>query len=431
MSNTATKRLKEPIKNREAFNALPKEEQIKFMSDEEQAAYLALAPAKRKEYDLKLEGQKTKDKLDALRAEQAAEREKIKAEKDRERGIKQIITDVRKDDIQILRDQDLSGNQVIQNRLKELGVPEEEQVKVFERIKTDSVKGSSSRLIPAKPAYALSHSLVSVKRSDLIEPNDGGRPDTTLSNVMRRKGMIQPILVAPVMPKKEGEPILYRILDGKRRFWVMNEEDSYPAVIVTGFPDSKEEEQAEVIVNRVRNLNILSTARSLETLKAQKMTDTDIRREIGFKTGEIDKILSITELGADFQEALREGALTPNVALALAKLPKDLRGELAKDYAERKKADANARISEANVEDMRSRRAAEAIKRDTPTLSGLAEDAADKPEKTKGTENQKPESQKPGNGKPKTPKVDSKPEKKVLSKSAKNQAAPKKQKPKK
>ena len=369
-------RVKIPITDKKEFEALPKEAQAEYMTPEEQEAYDTLPEIKRREYDLKVDRQKAEDELKALRDAQAVNREKIKVEKEKNKAVKALIADIRKDELVLHRDKPLLENADVLTRFKEIGIPEDEQEKLFKRVLEDSVRQTSSRLLPAKPAYELSHSLVMAKKADFIEPTDGGRPDSTLANNLRRKGFIMPLLVAVVYPPTdtpEVSQVKYKILDGKRRFWVMNDEDSYPAVIVTGFPEPSEQEQVEVIVNRVRNLNILSTAETLNDMRTRGVKDTEIRRDMGFKTGEIDKITSIVTLREEFQDALREGAITPNVAIQLAKLPKALRGELAKDYATRKKEDANARISQANVDEMRQRRQADAVSRDNSALSDLAE----------------------------------------------------------
>jgi NACalpha-BTF3-like transcription factor len=122
-----------------------------------------------------------------------------------------------------------------------------------------------------------------------------------------------------------------------------------------------------------RSLNVLDTAAKLTNMRIRGIQDTEIRQDMGFKTGEVDKITSVMSLGADLQAALKAGAITPMVALSIAKLPANLQKELAADYETRKKDNANARISEADVTNIRQKRAAEAIKRDAPTLAGLAD----------------------------------------------------------
>lgn len=352
-----------------------KKEKVRLLSYEEMTpenreAFDKLPDLKKEEYKLKLEKQTADDRLQAIRDQQAKDREEKKAKSDKEKAIKEIIKDVREGTL-------AATPEAIHPKFAAMTppLPTEEYEATLERIKTDSVSKSKSAALPAKPAYELTHELRLLNKAALVGFGATTAPDSTLSNSTRRYGMIAPVLVRP-STEEAGKFI---VMDGKRRLALVPEGESFPAVIVSGFPDEDTAERAEVTVNRVRSLNVLSVANALTRMRTRGIEDTIIRRDMGFKTGEIDKLTSvITSLVPELSEALNEGFITPSVALSIAKLPKGLQRGLVKTYNDRKKANpATARISESDVEQVRQERAAEAAKRDTATLAGLSQSVND------------------------------------------------------
>lgn len=343
----------------------PRLKTLEEMTPEEREAFEKKTPAQQEEYKAKLLVQEAQDRLAESRAKAAQEREARKAEREKERQIKEIIREVREGKLEATPEALTPKFQAMTPQL-----PEDQYEATIKRIKEDSVSKSKSGSIPAKPAYELTHELKTLKRADFVGIGASTPPDSTLSNSVRRYGQIAPVL-ARVSP---DDPTKYILMDGKRRVALAGEEDAIPTVIVAGFPDEDTAERAEVTVNRVRSLNVLAVATMLTRMRTRGIEDTVIRRDMGFKTGEIDKLTSvITNLDPALNEGLMAGNITPSVALAIAKLPKALQKELAKTYGERLKANPSlARISEADVEGVRQKRAAEAAKRDTPTLAGLA-----------------------------------------------------------
>lgn len=338
---------------------------IEDMTPEDKAAFDKMTPARQEEYMGRLALQDAQDKIHAARDQQAADREAKKAATAKEKSIKEIIKDVKEGTL-------AATLEAVSPRFAAMTppLPTEEYDKTLERIKTDSVKRGSSSNIPAKPAYELKHEAAEVEKASIIPPEFSTAADSTLANSVRRYGIISPLLVRE-SPDKPGMLIL---MDGKRRFGLIPDGEKVPVTIVSGFPDEDTAERGEVTVNRVRSLNVLSIANSLNRMRTRGIEDTIIRRDMGFKTGEIDKLTSvITNLIPALAEALTAGNITPSVALSIAKLPKGLQNELAKTYADRVKATPQlARIAESDVEGVRQKRAGESAKRDTPTLAGLA-----------------------------------------------------------
>lgn len=350
------------------------------MEPKDKEAFDKLPDAKKEEYAGRLAMQSAQDQIHTARRKGAADREAKTLANKKEAGIKAIIKDV--------RDGSLEGTiEAVTPRFEamEPPLPTEEYEATFERIKTDSVSRSKQAAIPAKPAYELTHKLIKVLKEELVAPDFTTTPDSTQSNSVRRYGMILPLLVRA--DPTEGSD-KYRIMDGKRRYFLLPDNQEFEVLLVSGFPDEDTAERAEVTVNRVRSLNVLSVANTLDRMHVRGITDTEIRRDMGFKTGEIDKLTSIvTNLDGTLSKALTEGNITPSVALSIAKLPKELQATLAKTYLERVKANPSlARISESDVEGIRQVRASDSAKRDTPTLAGLAGSVDEKDAKGGGVD---------------------------------------------
>lgn len=335
---------------------------LEEMTQEEKEKFEKKSELQKEEYNARLNKQAADDRLAELRVKQDEERKEKAAARTKENGIKDIIKDVREGKLTTEPD-------ALTPRFTALNIPTEEHAKLIERVKTDSVSKSKA-VIPAKPAYELVHALATMGKDVFIEPTVSSPVDNTLANSLRRYGMITPVIArqAPDAPGK------YVIMDGKRRFKALDADAKFPVIVVSGFPDEDIAERAEVTVNRVRSLNILSTANSLNRMSQRGIEDTVIRRDMGFKTGEIAKITSvINDLVPEISAILAEGKITPSVALSIAKLNKPLQKELVALYKERVKTNANtARLVETDVEGVRQKRAADSAQRDTPTLAGLA-----------------------------------------------------------
>lgn len=368
MVTTATTTAKEKVRLKK----------VEDMTPEEKAAYDKKTDAHKEEYLGKLQLQDAQDVIAKSREKQAKEREDKKAKSDMEKGVKDIIKDVRAGTL-------TADMESVLPRFVALKVPEDDRSALLERVKTDSISRRTSESLPAKPAYELTHSLVRVSKDQLIKPEGLASADSTLTNSLRRYGMILPMVVRETT--EEGK---YRIMDGQRRYTTIADGGSVEVLVVAGFPDEDTAERAEVTLNRVRSLNVVAVSNSLNRMRLRGIADTEIRRDMGFKTGEIDKLTSVqTNLIPALKDALMEGNITPSVALNIAKLNKTLQEGLATLYAKRKTENANlARISENDVEQVRQSRAADAAKRDTPTLSGLA-GAVTNPEDAAGLDTSK------------------------------------------
>lgn len=367
------------------------EEIIAGYVGEELEKYNGLGPAKQAEHRAKLWRQIANQALEDARALERAEIDARKAERTLEAQIKEIIKLVRNGTLE-------AKDEILKGQLEPLGVKDEKDfTKHIERIKQDSIKKTQQRLItPAKPAWTPVFGLVSIKKSDIVEPTDGSRPEPGLNKNVRTMGMLEPITL---MLREDGK---YDIFRGRRRYWLLPNEEEFQAYTITGFPDEATKEKAMLAARRNRSLNTLYTSQLLANMQTRGMSPQDIRRDLGFKTGEVEKITSLTSnLKPELQAALRAHRLNANVAISIAKLSKAMQSELVKTYQERVKADPdNARLSEVDVQAVRQARAAESASQAAPQLAGVAGSVEDH-----------------DSGKKSPPKVDNKPSSGVNSKS--------------
>lgn len=377
----AKERLKKPV--------LKSEAEPDGMSPEELKAFEAKGEAAKAVYRAQFAAQDAQDLLEKARANEIKAREDAKRSRAIEAGVKRIVSAVREgtqtlaDVPALLRNlaQTATGATVFKTEgltegFTSLKVTEDEVKALAPRIEEESKKaapsggggGTSPARIPT-PVYSLSHSLALVTKAQLEEPTDGARPDATLSTLFRIYPAISPLLL---LPSTEGKG--YRILDGKRRYYLLDDKTSYPAVIVSGFPDEGTAELAEIAVNRGRTLNVLRAGEVITRARTRGKSEADIRRLTGMKTAEPEKYASAASLPAPLADALKSGRMTPTTALLLAKSSKSVVEAVTRGYEERKgkeTADAPARVTEADVDEARQAGAKDAIERDAPTLKGL------------------------------------------------------------
>lgn len=258
---------------------------------------------------------------------------------------------------------------------EELKVTPEESAPMIARIKEAAKKAapagtSTAKTVPA-PSFTLGYELRGLKKADFLPPNDGGRPDATLTALILRYGQVLPFTVLPATA--EGK---YPIFDGKRRFHLLKEDETVAAVILSGFPDEGTQEAVELAVNRARSLNVLRAGQIITAARAAKKSDTQIRVETGLKTGEVEKYASALSLPPAILQGIKDGRITANTALSITKQPAHIQERLAADFADRRGKEtesAPARITEADVDALRTAQSEAAIKRDGAALSELTQ----------------------------------------------------------
>lgn len=389
----------------------PKKEKTRLksleeMNADEKAAFEKKGAGAQAEYMAKLMLQTAQDNLDKVRADAEAEATRKRKERELTAGVRKIVAAVRAKELVL--DEATPENDTVKTALQNIVItgtgavafnvkpPTEVRSKVelsteeleaaYTQIKAEATKpeGAPKSSTPkiVAPTFTLSHSFALLPREAFVQPTDGGRPDAAIIGAHNRYGHILPFIATPV----EGEDGLYNLLKGRRRFFLLKEGEVVPTVIVQGFPDEYTQEAAEIAATRTDSLNVLRAAEVIERSRRRGKTDSNLRSDMGFKTGEVDKYAALLVLPQAIRDGIRDGRVAVNTALTLARQPKGIQDKLAADFADRraKETPSNpARLTEADVDAARSSNSEAAVKRDTPLLNALTDTV--KPEDVTGT----------------------------------------------
>lgn len=352
---------------------------VSEMSAEELAAYNRKSELGKADYQARLRVQEAHDTLKATRETQGRERklktferETVKAIREKKLTLEEAVTKV-------------TG--IMQGKLE--GIPvgtfkEEEARAMAARIKAESEKTTAPRAArasgPVVPAFKLTHGMLNITKRQLIPPTDGMRPDAALTTSLGIYGIVQPLLVTTDFTTPQGDAAYY-ILSGKRRYALLPEAKegeaapTFPVVLVTGFPDRGTMEEAALALDRVQSLNVMFAAQVIEGAKKRGRNDSDIRRVLGMKTGEVEKYTRLlTGIPEVIRQAFAEGRIAPATLLNVSKLSESAKDKIATAYQERLAANAEtARISETDVDNAKSAASQAVINRDAAMLNGAAQ----------------------------------------------------------
>jgi hypothetical protein len=360
------------------------------MTPEEKAKYDALAPAQKTIHNARVAAQEAQDALTA--ANKAEEDARTQARRDR------TITAAEKKLASALRSGEIKDeNGQLEAAIKSIAItgagavsylvkppttvreelkPSDEEIKaIAERVReaakraTPAASTSGGRKSIPAPTWKLGYELKGLTKAQMMPPTDGGQPDASLAALVHRYGFVLPFTVLPA-----NEQGLHPIFDGRRRYHLLNDTETVAAVVLSGFPDEATQEGAEVAVNRARSLNVLRAGEIITRARTRGKSDTDIRADMGFKTGEVDKYAKALNLPAVIVQGIKDGRVTANTALLIGKQPAHIVEKLAADFTKRRAEETEkqpARISEADVEALRVAGSQEAIKRDASTLTAL------------------------------------------------------------
>lgn len=364
------------------------------MNAEERAKYDAMSPAQRGVYDARLAAQAATDMLaEAKRLEDEA-RTQARRQRALDAGEKKLVAAVRSGEINLA--DEANGVNTLRSKIKslvvtstgaiaydvappttvreDLKVTDAEAEAMIPRIQEAAKKAATTSSTPRQtsmpaPSYTLSHSLSSLTREQLLPPTDGGRPDGALAALIQTYGHIMPFTVLPA--DASGK---YPIFDGKRRYHLLKEGESIPAIIISGFPDEGTAELAEIAVNRARSLNVLRAGEIVTRTRTRGKDDAYIRKVTGMRTGEVEKYASASALPPVIVQGIKDGRITSNTALLITKQPQHIKDALAVDFTKRRAEEtekAPARLTEADVEAARSTQSAAAVNRDGAQLSAF------------------------------------------------------------
>lgn len=140
-----------------------------------------------------------------------------------------------------------------------------------------------------------------------------------LSNSVREKGIVQPILVRPV----EGALESYEIIAGERRWRAAQRAGLHEVPILVLEVGEREALELAIIENVQRSdLNALEEAMGYEALISQhNYNQTDVARIVGKSRSHVANTMRLLKLPEPVQESVRSGELTAGHARALINLP--------------------------------------------------------------------------------------------------------------
>jgi hypothetical protein len=356
------------------------------MNTEEKAKYDALSPSQQTVYRARLAAQEATEALATAKKEEEDARTKARRDRTITAAEKKLASALRSGEIKedaldaAIKSIAITGAGAVSFNVKppttvreELKPTDEETAAIRARV-IEAAKRSApastggTRTIPA-PTFKLGYELKGVTKANMIAPTDGARPDATLSALVHRFGQVLPFILLPA-----NEAGLHPIFDGKRRYFLLKDDETVAAVVLSGFPDEYTTEAAEIATNRARSLNVFRAGEIITRARVRGKKDTEIRADMGFKTGEVDKYASAVSLPPVILEGIKAGRITANTALLIGKQKPHIIERLAAEFTERKGKEtekAPARITEADVEAMRTANSEAAVKRDAGQLSAL------------------------------------------------------------
>ncbi|HVY51997.1 MAG TPA: ParB/RepB/Spo0J family partition protein [Devosia sp.] len=135
-----------------------------------------------------------------------------------------------------------------------------------------------------------------------------------LTNSIKEKGVMQPLLVRP-----SGEPDTFEIIAGERRWRAAQRAGLHDVPVIVREVDDKEALELAIIENVQRvDLNPLEEAQGYEQLMEQfSYTQQDLAQVIGKSRSHVANTLRLLKLPAEVREMVSSGALTAGHARTL------------------------------------------------------------------------------------------------------------------
>lgn len=150
-----------------------------------------------------------------------------------------------------------------------------------------------------------------------LHPRDAGKRLGNLDELaasIREQGLLQPLVVRPI-PQRDGE---YELVLGRRRFAAAHIAgvDRVLARVRYGLSDT-----AVLVLQTVENwhrleLTPLEKAESIEKLREEGMTISEISKTTGIASSSISSYLTLLTLDKPSREQVRAGTLTASEAIA-------------------------------------------------------------------------------------------------------------------
>jgi ParB family chromosome partitioning protein len=173
----------------------------------------------------------------------------------------------------------------------------------------------------ARPTEELARIPVDLLQRGRYQPRLDMRPESLqeLADSIRAQGVVQPIVVRPVVGQRPGEPERYEIIAGERRWRAaqMAGLHDIPAVI-RHVPDEAAVAMSLIENIQRENLNPLEEARALDRLIREfDMTHQTAADAVGRSRAAVSNLLRLLELGEEVKALVEQRQLEMGHARAL------------------------------------------------------------------------------------------------------------------
>ncbi len=160
----------------------------------------------------------------------------------------------------------------------------------------------------------------------------GPRPAERLVENIRDNGIIVPVVVAEV-PDRDGE-ITYQLIDGNRRVASARLAGlaTVPAQVISGFSQA-ELAQITLLANSMRATNPVTEWWALDELVQAGSRPADLSRITGLSRSTLQNRMTLADLDARIFQGLAHGEVPPTVAMAAARLPREIQDQLGEQFA--------------------------------------------------------------------------------------------------
>jgi ParB family transcriptional regulator, chromosome partitioning protein len=182
----------------------------------------------------------------------------------------------------------------------------------------DQAPGSAAA---PRPDEELARIPVDLLQRGRYQPRLDMRPESLqeLADSIRAQGVVQPIVVRPVVAQRTGEPVRYEIIAGERRWRAaqMAGLHDLPAVI-RHVPDSAAMAMSLIENIQRENLNPLEEARALDRLIREfEMTHQSAADAVGRSRAAVSNLLRLLELAEEVKALVEQRQLEMGHARAL------------------------------------------------------------------------------------------------------------------
>jgi ParB/RepB/Spo0J family partition protein len=212
----------------------------------------------------------------------------------------------------------------------------EKQEKLFNLLKDEQVE---YEFVPDLPL------------SQITAPKDALDPSPELVEDIRRRGVIEPLLVQAIATNR------YAIVSGRRRYLAAIKAERGTAPVLITRISIAQRDVLCIKLNRLRAENLLADIEATERLLTRGLDDKQIGDLTGLRPQEIERRKRLAVANSGIRKLLREGRCSPSVAEAAARLPPGQQAKLINKFAH----DDAQRLTMRDVSEIKEARSQNAI----------------------------------------------------------------------